>query len=50
MECFLVFQLKENYLVEIFCEVNMSTFEKGVGGVFTNLAVDAVERIIDVSC
>ena len=50
MECFIVFQLKENSLVEIFCEMDMDAFEKGVGELFTNLAFEAVERIINVSC
>ena len=49
MECFIVFQLKENSLVEIFCEMDMDAFEKGVGELFTNLAFEAVERIINVS-
>lgn len=50
VECFLVFQLEEKYLVDIFCEVDMDAFEKGVGELFTNLAFEAVERIINVSC
>ena len=49
MECFLFFQLEEKYLIEFFCEVDMDAFEEGVGELFTNLACEAVERIIDVS-
>ena len=49
MECF-VFQLQEKYIVKILCEVDMDGFEKGVGELFTNLAFEAVERIINVSC
>ncbi|XP_022806308.1 E3 ubiquitin-protein ligase rnf213-alpha-like [Stylophora pistillata] len=40
-------RLEEKYLVEIFCEVDMDAFEKGVGELFTNLAFEAVERIIN---
>ena len=50
MQCFLVFQLEEKYLVEIFCEEDMDAFDKGVGELFTKLAFEAVERIINVSC
>lgn len=45
----LFFQLEEKYLVEIFCEMNMDEFEAAVGESFTNLAFEAMEKIINVS-
>ena len=44
------FQLKEVYLVEIFCEVDMGPYEGAVGESFSNLAFEAVEKIMSVSC
>ena len=44
------FQLKGVYLVEIFCEVDMGPYEGAVGESFSNLAFEAVEKIISVSC
>lgn len=44
-----MFQLEEKYLVEIFCEMNMDEFEPAVGESFTNLAFEAMEKIISVS-
>ena len=41
--------MEEKYLVEIFCEVEMEAYESAVGESFTNLAFEAVERIINVS-
>ena len=45
----LPFQVQEKDLVEIFCEVQMDGFDKAVGEVFTKLAFEAVEKIINVS-
>ena len=44
------FQLEGAYLVEIFCEVEMDAYERAVGESFSNLAFEAVEKIISVSC
>ena len=41
--------MQEKDLVEIFCEVPMDGFDKAVGEVFTKLAFEAVEKIINVS-
>lgn len=42
-------QVDEKYLVDIFCEVQMEAYDKAVGESFTNLAFEAVEKIINVS-
>ena len=47
---FIFFQLEGAYLVEIFCEVEMDAYERAVGESFSNLAFEAVEKIISVSC
>lgn len=44
------FQLEGVYLVEIFCEVDMGPYEGAVGESFSNLAFEAVEKIMSVSC
>lgn len=41
--------MKENYLVEIFCNVKMDDLDKAVGETFTDLAFKAVEKITNVS-
>lgn len=41
--------MKENYLVEIFCNVKMDDLDRAVGETFTNLAFKAVEKITNVS-
>ncbi|PFX19442.1 E3 ubiquitin-protein ligase RNF213 [Stylophora pistillata] len=40
-------RLEAKYLVEIFCEMNMDGFETAVGETFTNLAFEAMEKIIN---
>ena len=36
-------------LVEVFCDVNLDQYDRAIGESFTNLAFEAVEKIIKVS-
>ena len=47
---YVFFQLEGVHLVKIFCEVDMNAYEGAVGESFSNLAFEAVEKIISVSC
>lgn len=46
---YLFLQVEEEYLVEIFCEVQMDGLDKAVGETFTKLAFEAAGKIINVS-
>ena len=41
--------MRDTYLVEIFCEVNLDEYDRAVGESCTKLAFGAVEKIINVS-
>ena len=36
-------------LMEVFCDVNLDQYDRAIGESFTNLAFEAVEKIIKVS-
>lgn len=42
-------QVPGKFLVAMFCEIQMDVYEKAVGESFTELAFEAVEKIINVS-
>lgn len=48
-EFFFFLQVRGMFLVEMFCEIQMNVYEKAVGESFTELAFEAVEKIINVS-
>jgi len=46
---FITFQMKETYLVEIFCELNPEVHDRAVGESITKLAFEAVAKIVQVN-
>jgi len=41
--------MRQIELVEIFCDVNLDQYDRAIGESLTNLAFEAVEKIINVS-
>ncbi len=41
--------MRETYLVEIFCELNLEGYDRAVGESISKLAFEAVENIIKVN-
>ena len=41
--------MRQIELVEIFCDVNLDQYDRAIGESLTNLAFEAVEKIIKVS-
>ena len=46
---FLSCKMRQIELVEIFCDVNLDQYDRAIGESLTNLAFEAVEKIIKVS-
>lgn len=44
-----LYKMRETFLVEIFCDVNLDEYDRAIGESFSKLAFEAVERIINVS-
>lgn len=44
-----LYKMRETFLVEIFCDVNLDEYDRAIGEAFSKLAFEAVERIINVS-
>ena len=41
--------MRETYLVEIFCELDLEVYDRAVGESISKLAFEAVEKIIEVN-